>query len=706
MLAKAANMAISNYSSYLKSWSKASNEQFDTYRSRQFSFVPFLLPELALKLSEDETIALLTSRLGPSIVQKCLDPDYTMPSPAKRNTNSKWIKRSNLVGINVRTIQHFWNVVKYCLTIPESQQAIHLLPIWEPGVADSLYGKASWNINSAFFSAELAEVQKQLDTVEKQLKVVVNLLHALGKTVGFDAIPHTDRYAEIVLANPHFFEWLQREDLKINDHSEHLHKKVQTCIWAWLKLNGSADPSQELPANVTPFFEGSYSEKQRIAILFGKKEDQYARNIRRGSLVDFLFQRGYEPVPATMAPPYRGLEVEVDQDAQTQDTEGRVWRDYRISKPESMSRVFGPLTRYKLYGRLNDNKDWEIDFNKPRIEVWTYVCQQFEALTEYYNFDFMRGDMSHVQMRPDGVPHQEDPYYDFHKAIKAHLAKSRPYFAYFAETFMAPAGYMAYGDEVDHLEQSDADATLGDLQSMVVGSPEFLQNFRLYLDVLYTRSVAPSFTLMTGDKDDPRFDKFYLKGNEARLFIGLFLGDMPSYMGLGFEVRDPHPEPVANEYYSKLFVFHLKDGPKATSGPYLWGKNVVLFKRLTRIRLLAESLLPQTRNADAQWLLYPDPTGHKKLIAWTQKQDPKFVFVVNLDTEKAVVNQKLPAISGSTKQALWHYFSSLKQVEPQQQLPWNDTNYQIDHLQAGECCVFTFLPSPFPSFSDEIFPDT
>ncbi|HMP12896.1 MAG TPA: hypothetical protein PKD70_03380 [Saprospiraceae bacterium] len=66
------------------------------------------------------------------------------------------------------------------------------------------------------------------------------------------------------------------------------------------------------------------------------------------------------------------------------------------------------------------------------------------------------------------------------------------------------------------------------------------QPFRPYLDTLQTRTVAPAFTMMTGDKDDPRFDHFYLKGNEARFFIGLFLTDMPSYMALGFECRDPH----------------------------------------------------------------------------------------------------------------------------------------------------------------------
>ena len=75
---------------------------------------------------------------------------------------------------------------------------------------------------------------------------------------------------------------------------------------------------------------------------------------------------------------------------------------------------------------------------------------------------------------------------------------------------------MVYGDEVDHLEASAADTTLGDLQSTSVGTPGFLQRFRWYCDLLETRRFAPTFAVITGDKDDPRFDEFYRTGNALR----------------------------------------------------------------------------------------------------------------------------------------------------------------------------------------------
>ena len=108
----------------------------------------------------------------------------------------------------------------------------------------SLYGKVSWNINTAFFNSELHRAVPHLDTVEKQLKVVVNLLHALGKTVGLDVIPHNDRFSEIVLTYPRLFEWVRRNGPHITDHSEKVWVQVEEQIWQFLQQRGPADGSQ------------------------------------------------------------------------------------------------------------------------------------------------------------------------------------------------------------------------------------------------------------------------------------------------------------------------------------------------------------------------------------------------------------------------------------------------------------------------------
>jgi hypothetical protein len=689
---------------FWENWEHNKQTYLDLYIRGHRSFLPNLLPEQAVQLSARETLDILRRRLGRKLdlalfqagseATASLVP-AEIQSPVHDRLDGSWLKQCNMVGINVRTIGSFWNVVKYALTIPLVQNAIHLLPIWEPGVVGSLYGISSWQINREFHSPELMDICPELDTVEKQLKAVVNLLHALGKAVGMDVIPHTDRFSEIALANPACFEWLQREGVEIVDHRADLHIEVQCCIMDFLDLAGPAVPGEAFPSSSESFFSETYPEEQRCRILFGLPDDHDGRVQRRGDLVRRLHAYGFEPVPATMAPPFRGIEV--DPSTTYVDSYGLLWHDYRISQPQSMSRVFGPLARYKLYERRDDNAHWAIDFDRPRKEVWRYVTEKYAGVQQRYGFDFMRGDMSHVQMRPDGVPKIIDDYYDILRAVKLHIQRQKgvPYFGYFAETFLAPRDIMVYGDEVDHLEASEADATLGDLQSTSVGTPEFLRTLRRYCDLLETRRFAPAFTVMTGDKDDPRFDEFYRRGNALRLFMALFLTDMPSYMALGFETRDVHHQPAPNEHYTKLYVFQETSGPKATSGPYRWGRNGAQFRALTRLRLYAEAIWSQVVGRPTRWLIPPDATAESSHIAWTQRDvRPAFVFVANTDTYQAVRNFNLPTIPGLAEgTALTLELSTHELVlEVDRTLVDEGYGYKVSELTPGEGRAYKLVP--------------
>jgi hypothetical protein len=632
------------YDDFRQSWANNQQTAISLYVAQNQTFIPNLLPEQAVQMPAVQLAYILEKRFGQQSFFQALNPENTIASPVQHHENASWLKTVNMVGINVRTIGSFWNVVKYSLTLPKAQSSIHLLPIWECGVVASLYGIASWNINPEFFDHELAIAFPHLNTVEKQLKVVTNLLHLMGKTVGMDVIPHTDRYSEITLANPQFFEWLQRREFEITDHSENLHEKIQEAILDFLYQYGGTF-SEYYPRQKEKFFDNDiFSEETRLRFLFGEKSNLQGRTERRNRLISHLFSIGYEPVPATMAPPYRGLEVDNREEAKTVDEDGRVWRDYVVTKPEAMSRVFGPLARVKLYEAKNDNIDWEIDFAKPRFKVWEYMAQKYQGFASQYNFDFMRGDMSHVQMNPAGTPSEPDIYYDIHKYIKGKISQEKPSFGYFAESFLAPPNIMAYGNEEAHLEGSDTDTTLGDLQSMVVGTERFISEFARYHHLLTTRNFAPNFTIMTADKDDPRFDEFYLKGNEIRMFMGLFLTDMPSYMALGFEQRDAHPNPAPNENYTKLYVFQLSEGEKATHGKYQWGKNGELFSNISQIKKISDEISQTIDNQQIEWLIKPDITGQNKVIAWTQKENSQYIFVVNFDIDNDVSDLELKNI--------------------------------------------------------------
>jgi len=591
-------------------------------------FTPLInqLPEVALEKKVEEILEIL-QKAYPLELEKAFYESTSIPSPLQHTSSTDWLKRANCVGINVRTIGSFWKIIPYSLTLPAAQNAIHILPIWEPGVVASLYGMSSWNINPAFFSEELYHAFPHLNTVEKQLKVVINLLHLTGRVVGMDVVPHTDRYSEQVLANPSFFEWLRREGDQIVDHRDTLFEEVEELLFQHLYSEMPA-----IPYDCAKELFHATTEEERLRLFFGPAEDHNNRLERRKKIVQVLYEWGLETVPATMGPPYRGLEVDPDPTAKVVDEEGRIWRDYRITQPQTMSRVFGPLTRYRLYEAKSQNQHWEIDFSRPVKEVWDYVCHHYHAVQSHYGFDFMRGDMSHVQMRPEGVPADPDTYYDLLGAVKEHCLTTKPWFGYFAESFLAPPGEMAFGDELEHLEASKADSTLGDLQSEPVGTPFFISEMARYLDILHHRRFAPNFTILTADKDDPRFDQFYLCGNEIRYFIALFLPEMPSYMALGFETRDVHPEPAPNEQYTKLYVFQLSEGPKATKGPFQWGKNHFLYARLIRQKVMSNQLLEEIEQAATRWILPPDPAGLFPLIAW---EVGSYSFIANLSMEKS-----------------------------------------------------------------------
>ncbi|NNJ47146.1 MAG: hypothetical protein HKP18_04875, partial [Acidimicrobiia bacterium] len=241
--------------------------------------------------------------------------------------------------------------------------------------------------------------------------------------------------------------------------------------------------------------------------------------------------------------------------------------------------------------------------------------------------------------------------------------------------------------------------TQGDLQSNAIGSPEFMVQLRQYLDIASTRAVVPAFTVITPDKDDPRFDDLYQRGNVVRAFIGLFLTDVPSYVSLGHEIRDVHLTPWPNEHYTKLFVFHEHGEDnvypsKARRGArYLWGKNGSLFGAMTRLRLFADSIYPAIRSRPIRWLLPPDPRAYRSEIAWTQWADPDYVFVANLNTDEPVGYFAIPTIPdtppGTTLELT---FSTENDISDEnRQPPWNGKHFRIESLEPEEARVYRIV---------------
>ena len=591
------------------------NAALSRFASGRATHLAGVHPRDAVRANTRTVFDALHRRLGPEVLAKALDPAAQVESPRANEADGRWLQHTSCMGVNLRTTGGLLGAVKYVLTLPPHVNAVHLLPVFEPGVVGSLYGMASWRINAEFFDAGWARLVPAMRHVNDQLRAFVDLCHALGKTVGLDVIPHTDRFSEIALCQPWLFEWVQRDDVRILQQRADLHRVVEQVIVLWAR--GRTDARL-----ATAFFARPEPEIARE--LFGDG-DFSARNARRDELIQFLYERGYEPLPATMAPPYRGLELDPSQQAVTVDARGRRWRDYRFTEPQAMSRVFGPLTRYKLYERLDDNAAWAIDHDKARLPVWDYVARHYHAVVAQFGFDFMRGDMSHVQTRPGGVPPGEVEPYDLLRYVKRACAKTYPHFGYFAESFLTADDYMTYGSEAAHLDKSEADVALGNLQNYAPAHAAFGDLLARYTDLRQNHRFAPCFTLFTADKDDPRFDANFDEGSVARYFFAACCTAMPAYSSLGFRVRDRHVEPWPNEYYTKLYVFRYDEGPKATRGPYRWGDNAALFAQLTMIDQLREQHGVGFDGDGFAWLQAPGKQA-STVLAWRQG---RFVGAIN-----------------------------------------------------------------------------
>ena len=62
----------------------------------------------------------------------------------------------------------------------------------------------------------------------------------MGKTIGMDVIPHTDRFSEAAVGTPQLFEWMRMVDRRIVDHSDRLAETrwKRSCLPDWLMSRG------------------------------------------------------------------------------------------------------------------------------------------------------------------------------------------------------------------------------------------------------------------------------------------------------------------------------------------------------------------------------------------------------------------------------------------------------------------------------------
>lgn len=543
--------------------------------------------------------------LGKDVFYQAYQSDFMIKSPVSNFHNSDWFKKSKIIGINPRITGSFFNIVKYATTFCEN--AIHIMPFFETGHDESLYVQNSWRISEEFFDENLAN--DGFDTIEKQLKVIINLLHAMGKAVGFDVLPHVDNFSEIVFLNPSLFEWAKLNDNKTSqlfppeiDYNK-IYLDVENEIVNFLKLYKYKDNN----LTAKKLFEET-TEKERHSIIFGKDKKKW-NNIRI-SLMNYIRQKGYETLPVTEHSPSRPIIFD-----KINTKNGINWSEFSIKNKSEQAIILGCITPYKWYEI--DNEGYP-NANKPELRVWSYFIDKYKNIQNEYNFDFMRGDMAHNQ-----IPHASKipikQLSEFWKFLKQEIQKNTPYFASLAEAFYNTHYINGYTDMMN----KDFDVVLGNMNFRFLDE-EFINHLKDYINIHPQFSFSPCVCVFTNDADKKENNALYQSplANDIRIFCGYFL-NQASYTGIGYELRNLLPKKP--EQYTFNYIKKMKK-------PYCWGNNEEFLSTVFEMREIYCQITKEIKNPEIK-LCYTNSNSALSWIFTDELNNIKYLFCFNLDKQ-------------------------------------------------------------------------
>lgn len=607
-----------------------------------------LTPIDCLNLPFEQSIVMLKEILGEDAFLRFFQADSNLPSPLAAKVDTSWTKTIKIIGINPRMTKTYWGIVKYAMTFPE--EGIHIMPLFETGDKGSLYAQNSWKLNPEFMDKDLFALG--FDTAQKQLKLTINILHAMGKIVGIDALPHVDAFSEIVILNPQYFEWAKLNEAKTAqlfppevDYNT-LYKEVEAAI---IEYTGAPQNLYEL------------SEEQRDMMIFPQE-----RLGRRIELMNFIRSKGLEPIPVTEHIPSRPV---VFEKIETDDQNS--WAKFGIENKSQHSKIIGCITPYKWY-RID--KDGYPVKNAIEQEVWDYFINKTYDFQKEYNFDFIRCDMGHNQIsHSHNDPEKDtDNVVEMWAKLKEKIQKDKPYFATLGEAFYN--NYYVSG--FDDMRNKKFDIILGNMNYKFLNSEyivcvdDFLHPFRENFD------FNPCICVFSQDSDKPENNKYYQsqQANEARFFTGLFL-NLPSYVGMGFEVRNLEPKDKAE--FSAGCNFSLPYS-------YKWGSNEDFFNSISEMRKIYAQIKHLIDFGEFKWL----GTENDLSMSWVYSdKDNSYLFAVNLNfnSEKILLKKDGCLLEKFSKVELFYANSEHEDIE------FILEQQEIKNICIGDCVIYKLL---------------
>lgn len=600
-----------------------------------------ITPNECLELTFEHSLELLIQKIGHNTFE--LARQSKIESPLFGKTNTAWTQSTKIIGINPRITKTYWGIAKYAMTFPE--EAIHIMPIFETSNG-GIYSQNSWDLSKEFIDNDL--IKLGFETAEKQLLFVINILHALGKIVGFDATQHVDNFSEIVFLNPCLFEWIKLNKKKTQQdfsiESNKITKEIEKII---IK-------NYNLPDN---FFK--LNEKEKKELLFPQHID---KNNRRSELRNLIRSCGYEPIPVTEHSPMRPIRFD-----KIEYSNDESWATFTVENKADCAKIIGSITPYKLYEIKNEYpiKD-KFDQN-----VLNYITNKFYKFQKTYNFDFLRADMGHNQTAHSHKEKKDFRTKEFWAILKKKIQKEKPYFATFAEAFWNDYYIPALID----MQNKKFDLVLGELNYEYL-NVEYINKIKNYIHYKNTnKNINPILAIYTHDGDLPINDKLYesQEANECRFFTSIFM-NLPSYMGIGYETRNTTNR-KKTEYTNYL--------TNITAENFTLGSNIKTFNEITKMRDYYQKYKAIIDTEKMQTYFDND----SNIFCWYYKTLNKIIlFIENLDFEKNSISIQL---NSNWLNAKLIYTNSIYN-ELSQNIDNIDKNKHIEipNIYLGECAIY------------------
>ena len=605
---------------------------------------------------------LLIDMLGDDTFHQAYQCDYLVKSLISSFKNSNWLKKSKIIGVNPRALGSFINIVKYALTFNEN--AIHIMPFFETGHQGSLYVQNSWRISDEYLDKEL--FKDGFDTSKKQLKLTINLLHAMGKAVGFDVLPHVDSFSEIVFLNPKYFEWAKLN----NDKSSQLfapeidYNKIYLEVEYEIK-NFVKNRQPEHNSDIDTLFKKNTSEDERHSIIFGNDPTKWEEI--RIALLHHIRSKGYETLPVVEHAPTRPITFE-----KIIKSSNHNWAQFRVKNKAKDAVILGCVTPYKWY---KIDSEGFADTSKPEDEVWDYFINKYKNIQKEFNFDFIRADMAHNQISHSSKNAENLCGREFWKELKHSIQKNSPYFATLAEAFYNTYYIDGYSDMIN----KDFDVVLGNLNYKFLDQ-DYINHIKDFIQIYPQHfTFAPCICTFTNDADKKENNIFYQSplANEIRIFCAYFL-ELPSYMGMGYELRNLLPKTKSE--YSFNYI-------KKMDKPYKWGKNEEFLSSVFEMR----EIFAKIKEEISEPMIKLCNTNSVSL-AWLycgKNSIPQYLFCFNLELDKNEVEINLSnnCQNKFLKGLYSNVFSDFDKINFS--IPKNN-KIKLDNFPIGSCAIFTF----------------